>query len=204
MDLTTGKDFTKPEDCRAAWQRVRDEAPYVLVGSPPCTYFSVLQELNKAAHGDKPGWLDRFNAEKAKAVKHIEFCCALYKYQLQQGRHFVHEHPWTARSWALPCVQRLLDHPSVELTHTHTCRFLMTTHIDKKDGEVGLVKKPTGFMTSSHCILRELDRKCTGDHAHVPLMGGRAAGAAIYHNSCVRRYARGSSIRRRTIRTTPW
>ena len=197
MDLTTGWDFTKDEHRRLAWGRVKEESPYVLVGSPPCTYFSVLQELNKAAHGDKPGWLDKFNAEKAKAIKHIEFCCALYRYQLQQGRHFVHEHPWTARSWALPCVQKLLDHPSVEVTQAHMCRFMMTTHVDKKDGEVGLVKKPTGFMTSSHCILKQLDRKCTEDHVHVPLMGGRAAGAAIYPQMLCEAVCRGIAEQKR-------
>ena len=44
---------------------------------------------------------------------------------------------------------------------------------------MGLVKKPTGFMTSSKCIARALNARCTGGHDHVPLVGGRAAGAAI-------------------------
>ena len=44
----------------------------MLIWSSPYTYFSSLQELIKAAHGDKPGWLEKHEAAKAKAVKHIE------------------------------------------------------------------------------------------------------------------------------------
>ena len=98
MDLTNCWDFNREDHERQAWSRVRDEAPYLLIGSPPCTYFSVLQELNKVVHGDKPGWQAKFDIEEDKAIKHVEFCCALYKYQVKQGRHFLHEHPWTARS----------------------------------------------------------------------------------------------------------
>ena len=77
MDLTDGWDFNLNEHKQLAWKRIKDEQPYVVVGSPPCTYFSVLQELNKAVHGAKPGWEDKFNVEKAKAIKHIEFCCSI-------------------------------------------------------------------------------------------------------------------------------
>ena len=45
--------------------------------------------------------------------------------------------------------------------------------------------KPIGFLTNSKHIARELSRRCPRDHAHVPLVGGRAAAAAIYpHNLC--------------------
>ena len=169
----------------------------MLIGSPPCTYFSILQELNLAVHGDKPGWKDKFEVEKAKAKKHVEFCCELYRFQIGKGRHFLHEHPWSARSWDLPCVERLLGHPSVGVTQGHMCRFLMTSHVEKRGGEEGLVKKPTGFMSSSACLLRELDKKCTGDHAHVPLVGGRAAGAQVYPQALCEAICRGVAAEKR-------
>merc|ERR1712127_192857 len=56
----------------------------------------------------------------------------------------------------------------------------MTTHISERHGERGLVKKPTGFLTSSECIAKLLNRICPGGHDHVPLVGGRAAGAQVY------------------------
>ena len=193
MDLATGFVFTKESDRQLAWRRVKEEAPFVLIGSPPCTYFSMLQELNIATNKHKLGWMQNFETEREKAKQHVNFCCSLYRYQIDQGRRFVHEHPWSARSWALPSIQQLLNHPSVQLTQTHMCRFLMETHIDHKGGEMGLVKKPTGFMSSSRYIIQELDRKCTGDHDHVPLVGGRAAGAAIYPQALCEAICRGTA-----------
>ena len=191
MDLTTGWDFNRADHREGAWKQIKKESPYLLIGSPPCTYFSMLQELNIAVNGNKPGWMERFHIEKEKAKKHVEFCCSLYKYQLDQGRHFLHEHPWSARSWGLPCIEKILSHPSVELAQGHMCRFLMTSHVEHRGGEVGLVKKPTGFMCSSSCIIQELDRKCTGDHSHVPLVGGRAAGAQVYPQALCEAICRG-------------
>ena len=69
----------------------------------------------------------------------------------------------------------------------------MDTHIDHKGGQKRLVKKPTGFMSSSRYIIQELDRKCTGDHDHVPLVGGRAAGATIYPQALCEAICRGTS-----------
>ena len=152
----------------------------MLIGLPPCTYFSIPQELNVAVHGHQPEWMAKFDEEKRKAKIHVEFCCTLFKEQLRQGRHFLHEHPWSARSWGLPCIQDVMSHPAVELVQGHMCPFRMTTHIVTKNGQSGLLKKPTGFLSSSCCVRQELNKKCTGDRTHVPLVGGRAAGAQVY------------------------
>ena len=48
------------------------------------------------------------------------------------------------------------------------------------DGHQGPAKKPTGFMTNSEHIGNRLSLRCDGTHDHVPLVGGRAAAAAIY------------------------
>ena len=77
MDLTNRWDFECEDHKRLAWKRVREESLYLLIGSPPCTYFSVLQELNKAVHGNKPGWLEKSDRETENAIKHDEFCSAL-------------------------------------------------------------------------------------------------------------------------------
>ena len=180
FDLTDGWDFTKSDHRMKAWAKVRSESPYLIIGSPPCTMFSILQEMNKEINKNKPEWLAKFEETKQKAIEHIEFCCNLYRYQVRKGLHFLHEHPWSARSWALPSIQELLDHPMVELVPGHMCRFGMESHIDKRQGELGPVKKPTGFMSSSRFVCRELEKKCEGGHTHVPLVGGRASAASIY------------------------
>ena len=73
MDLTNGWGFNREDHKRQAWKKVRGEAPVLLIGSPPCTYFSILPELSKAVRGDKPDWQEKFDQEKAKAIKHVEF-----------------------------------------------------------------------------------------------------------------------------------
>ena len=45
FDLTNGWDFNIAEHRRKAWPKVKDESPYLLIGSLPCTCFSMLQEL---------------------------------------------------------------------------------------------------------------------------------------------------------------
>ena len=37
MVVTTGFVFTKDTDKQLAWERVKQEAPFVFIGSPPCT-----------------------------------------------------------------------------------------------------------------------------------------------------------------------
>ena len=137
-------------------------------------------ELCKAVHGSKPGWMDKFEEAKKLAIEHVNFCCTLYEYQLRRGKHFLHEHPWGAKSWELTKVMALLNNPAVTIVQGHMCRFGMETVRDKLSGEMGPVKKPTGFMSSSPFIAQELELKCDGSHSHVHLMSGKAAGAAVY------------------------
>ena len=121
----------------------------------------------------------------------MEFCCSLYKYLLDEGRHYLHEHPWPARSWALPCIENIPSQPALELIQGHICRFLMETHVEGRGREMQLVNKPTGFMSSSRYILDEMDKTCNGDHIHTPLVGGKAAGAAIYPQALCEAICRG-------------
>ena len=44
FDLTNGWDFNVEDHRKKAWTKIREESTYLLVGSPPCTYFSMLQD----------------------------------------------------------------------------------------------------------------------------------------------------------------
>ena len=79
FDLTNGWGFNIAEHRRKAWSKIKDESPYMLIGSPPCTYFSMLQELNVAVHGLKPEWKAKFDEEVRNAQTHVEICCTLYR-----------------------------------------------------------------------------------------------------------------------------
>ena len=76
FDLTSGWDFAREDHGESAWKQIKKESPYLPVGSPPCMYFSMLQELNVSVHGHKPEWMAKFEAEKRKAVIHMERCCS--------------------------------------------------------------------------------------------------------------------------------
>ena len=47
MDLLTGWNFELKADRDRAMRQLEEEEPMLVTGSPPCTYFSNLQELNK-------------------------------------------------------------------------------------------------------------------------------------------------------------
>ena len=134
MDILTGFDFDKAEGRRKAFTRIQESKPYLLVGSPPCTFFSALARWNLMTHKGKQGYKDWFDAEYLKARRHVEFCCSLYKYQVQNGRHFLHEHPWSAGSWSPDCVKDNASIPGVRTVRGDMCRHGMATYIDKKGG----------------------------------------------------------------------
>ena len=79
FDLANGWDFNIEEHRKKAWTKNKEEFPYLLVGSPRCTYFSMLQGLNVTVHGHKLEWMEKFEEEKRKAKIHVEFCCSLYR-----------------------------------------------------------------------------------------------------------------------------
>ena len=47
MDLLTGWNFELKVDRDRALRQIEEEERMLVIGSPPCTYFSELQELNK-------------------------------------------------------------------------------------------------------------------------------------------------------------
>ena len=59
LDLTNGWNFSKSEHRRRALLKIKEEDPYCVIGSPPCTMFSMLQELTKAVKKDDPEWQRR-------------------------------------------------------------------------------------------------------------------------------------------------
>ena len=58
------------------------------------------------------------------------------------------------------------------------CQFGITT--PNSSGETTPVKKPTRWLTNSPCLPDSLEKHCPGDHAHEPLLGGKAKAAQEY------------------------
>ena len=103
MDLLTGWNFElKAERERErAIQRIEEEEPMLVIGSPPCPYISTLQELNKFNQRYNEDWLARFNDNLSKATEHIKFCIKLYRMQMDKedtGCTNIHGRPSHGRS----------------------------------------------------------------------------------------------------------
>ena len=171
MDLTTGWDFSREEDCRRAEEYIDREHPLVLIGSPPCVAFSQLQTLIPDSQ--------RKANQLAEGIRHMEFVVKLYRKQVEGGRVFIHENPAHAKSWALPCIRKMMRELGVDVIETDQCMFGLKTW-GKSNSQLVLAKKPTRFMTNSQALGRGLARKGNKTHEHQPLLDGRAKDAARY------------------------
>ena len=65
---------------------MRQQRPYMLIGSPMRTASRTWQRLNEAKTSD----LDALLRAKRQAIKHTEFMITLYHEQLGVGRYFLH------------------------------------------------------------------------------------------------------------------
>ena len=114
-------DFTKRSCRKRAWQKLKEECRNMLVGSPPCTASSIIQNLNaRTPEGKK-----KVEEAKKQATVHLQFCAAMYREQLKHGRYFVHEHPDTATSWKVQCIEDLVNRPEVTVARADMCMFGM-------------------------------------------------------------------------------
>ena len=78
------------------------DKPVLLIGSPMCTPFSSMNNINYA----------RMPPEEVKqriehGKKHFKFCMSLYEIQWKAKRHILHEHPQTASPWHEDCVVKI-------------------------------------------------------------------------------------------------
>ena len=177
-------DFSLPRYRREAMELINRLRPYCVIGSPPCTAWSNLQNLNKC----RPGGEAKVAEAQERAKVHLEFSVKVYRAQMRAGRYFVHEHPQTATSWKVPEIDALANSPMVMKAYANMCAFGMTSK--DKEGE-GPVLKPTVFMTNSSEVKKELSQKCRGCPRHVHLVEGRASAAQVYPPALCRAVCRG-------------
>lgn len=188
MDTESGEswDFRLPQDRRRCWQRLEAEKPWLVIGSPPCTAFSALNiGLNFPKMDPKEA-----ARRQAEGRMLLGFALAVYRWQLRRGCYFLHEHPASASSWALPEVRAIAQSPGVTTADCDACVFGMVTPDGR--GGMGPAKKPTRWLSNAPKLLNELRVRCGGRHSsHVPLLSGRAAKAAVYPPEMVAAIVRG-------------
>ena len=176
-DLRDGYDLSDEKVQSKVLREINAQRPRLVIGSPPCTWFSRLMQLN--IHVQGPEWYEKFKIEKAKARKHIQFCIRLFLLQRARGDYFLFEHPAYADSWGLEEVVRMGELEGVSTVVADQCMYGLTTPGPDRRTEMP-AKKPTRFMSNSWCELQELFIRCDKSHEHQHLIGGRGARAAEY------------------------
>ena len=140
---------------------VRDEKPWHVMLSPPCTLFSSLQNCNPG-RGSKE-WLHEY----AKALELLKFSMTIAKMQIDSGRFFTFEHPLRATTWTVPCVREVLGMRGVGICELDMCAYGLVS-LDHQ-GE-GPAMKPTRLMSNSDAVLHGMPRTCPACARHVPLL----------------------------------
>eukprot|EP00973_Karenia_brevis_P093559 12417904-Karenia_brevis.AAC.1 len=82
----------------------------------------------------------------------------------------------------MPSIEGLLRKEGVIRTRAHQCAYNL---LSKDDEGVGLVYKPTAFLTNAPFVAERLQRRCSNIesknvHRHVHLLSGRARKAQVY------------------------
>ena len=158
--------------------------PLIVIGAPPCTVFSSMQNINQKHHGTQE-WQARYE----EGVAFLQFAVDVYWDQIARGKFFLHEHPATASSWDLPMIRELAEHPGVIIVTGDMCRWGMCLREDSSSQETEqpvLVKKPTKWMTNCPALASTLGVRCTGGHEHLRLEGAqRTSQASRYPTTLV-------------------
>jgi hypothetical protein len=191
IDQLSGEawDFLNTDHRRKCWSRLRAEDPWIVIGSPPCTAFSIMNGLNKSK---MPAETRERRLTEGKVL--LNFALDVYTWQHRRGKYFIHEHPQSASSWELPEVRAVQCLDGVTSVVNDACVFGMMS-IDR-DGTSKPVKKPTRWLSNAPALLRHLTGRCAGKHEHTRLLGGRAAGAAVYPPGLVLAIVRGLQAQR--------
>ena len=183
LDLTTrdsdGKqwNFNETEMRNRAVRLVLKDQPLLLIGSPMCTAFSIMNNINYARMAP-----EEVQRRMEYGRTHLQFCAKLYAIQWKAGRYFLHEHPAEATSWQEECIARILKKQGVIKVTGDQCMY----GLQSSDGHrTGSARKRTGFMTNSACVAKQLERRCLNKfgyevHHHIRLECGRTRKAQEY------------------------
>ena len=169
MDLTTkdehGRawDFTKVEMRNFAYRKVCEEKPFILIGSPVCTPWSQVMNINYS----RMTWEEKERILNAARV-HLEFVCKLYRLQHQAGRYFAHEHPQGAASWKEASVREIRRWTGIECLTIDQCMYGLLSKTDL--GEQLPARKATTIMTNCPALSVTLNKRCHHSHTHQQLI----------------------------------
>ena len=170
-------DFSMAEKRERARRLLRQQKPYLLIGSPAC------KPLNECHCVDT----EAMRRARIAGILHMNFVISLYHEQLEGGRYFLHEHPIGATSWALPDMEALMQVPGVQEVRGDLCQYGAEIRRGARRGDP--VMKPSGFLTNSPEVAKAVSKRCEGQDGkcsreaggiHRPCTGQHATNAAKY------------------------
>ena len=170
-DLRTTKpdgnpwDFSKKADRKMAMDKIDQETPDWVIGSPPCTPFCAWNQHMNYPKMDR----ERVESLMKEGRMHLEFMAKVYRKQYRRGRFFLHEHPATAASWSEQSIDHIAKLPGVFVTKADQCQYGLVSNSD--DGKPFPALKPTKFMTNAEPMSKLLMKRCTKDQTHTPAIG---------------------------------
>ena len=168
FDLVTGYDLSTQADRRRCWRKLKEADPDIIIVSPPCSAFSILQSLNHRHHGIKA------ELRLAEGRGHLQFAMEVFRWQTLRKKLAIFEHPATSRAWQEECVQEVMEIPGVRRVRADQCQYGLAVRGEAPN------KKPTDFLTNGENTAVALSRRCQGGHVHMPLIGGIARFAQKY------------------------
>ena len=164
FDLELGDDLLRPEVQHYVISYLKVVKPGLVVISPPCTLFSILQNLNKSRLQD-PQKLKAHMMELKRAKALLKFAVKVIQVVRGYDGIFLFEHPLTSRAWQEKSIQEILQEGDVRMAVSDQCMF----GLKDEDGE--LHRKSTGWMTNSQELATALEKRCDKTHHHTPLLG---------------------------------
>lgn len=116
-DILTGWDLSSEVQRKELRAKLTQMKPRFVMISPPCGPYSQLQGLNK--HQDLKQWLKKL--QEAKQL--MRFGMDIAEDQVKRGDLFGFEHPYGAKSWNDPSVDRVLKLDGVQQVVFDQCMY---------------------------------------------------------------------------------
>ena len=123
FDLRLGHQFLCPKQRRKCLEHVINNPYDLIVVTPPCMMFSMLQYLGVGKSKESCMNDPEFQRRYHEACVLLNFAVLICSIQSRHGRHFLFEQPWNAVSWNEACVRKLLNAPGTHLVRTDQCMF---------------------------------------------------------------------------------
>ena len=165
FDLELGYDLLDAETRQEVKEHVRTVKPGLVVISPPCTLFTLLQNLSQKLREANPELLKEHLRKLRRAKVLLRFGVEMAKEVLEYGGIFLFEHPVTSRAWQERELLQLLEKDEVKLAKCDQCMYGLRSTSGKYH------RKATGWCTNSTRLADALSQTCDGSHQHEPVIG---------------------------------